>query len=80
MYNYALDPIATGGMIKEIRKKKHITVSQICDHLGLYSEQAVYKWQRGEAMPSLSNWLALLDLFGVAFEDVAKQKCLDYER
>ncbi len=33
MYNYTLDTVATGAKIKEIRTQKHITVSQICDHL-----------------------------------------------
>ncbi len=80
MYNYILDPVATGKRIKEIRKKKHVTVSQICDHLGLYSEQAVYKWQRGESMPSTNNWIALLNLLGVPFEDVAMQKSIELER
>ncbi len=82
MYNYTLDTVATGAKIKEIRTQKHITVSQICDHLGLCSEQAVYKWQRGESMPTVDNWIALLDLLDVRFEDVAQKRCIDpeYER
>ena len=48
MCKYTVDQIATGLKIKETRKKRKITVAQICDHLGLFSEQAVYKWQRGE--------------------------------
>ena len=80
MYNYTLDPVATGKRIREIRRQNKITVAQICDHLGLYSEQAVYKWQRGESMPTTENWLALLDILGVRFEDVARQKHIDNER
>lgn len=80
MYNYTLDPIATGAKIREIRKMNNITVAQICDFLGLYSEQAVYKWQRGESMPTTENWVALLKLLDVKFEDVAQEKPIDEDR
>lgn len=43
-----IDVVATGERIKQLRKKKHLTVEQISSFMGFESVQAVYKWQRGD--------------------------------
>lgn len=43
-----LDTIKTGARIKELRKERHITVAQLAEYMGFESEQAIYKWQRGD--------------------------------
>ena len=54
-----LDIKATGNRIKEIRVKKHISVNEICEYMGFENPQAVYKWQRGESLPTVDNLYAL---------------------
>ena len=82
MCKHMIDPIAIGAKIKELRKLKKITVAQICDYVGIYSEQAVYKWQRGESMPTLDNLVALCELFDVTTDELLIRRRIgnEYER
>lgn len=65
-----IDVKATGERIKEIRKAKHLRVSDISDYMGFTEPQAVYKWQRGDCLPSLDNMCALSVLFGTPIENI----------
>lgn len=69
-----LDMEATGARIKELREKNHIPVRAIADHMGFNSEQAIYKWQRGESLPTLDNIFALSKLFGTTVDDILIEK------
>ena len=79
MCKYAVDQIATGLKIKETRKRRKITVAQICDHPGLYSEQAVYKWQRGESLPTIDNLVALSELLEVTMDELVQRRRVEDE-
>lgn len=69
--NYpVLDMVATGARIKELRKEHHLTVEQIADYMGFDTGQAVYKWQRGESLPTVDNLFALSRLFQTTIDDI----------
>ena len=54
--NYPIiNPVATGARIKELREQNHLQVSDISRFMGFGSDQAVYKWQRGDTMPSVDK-------------------------
>ena len=59
-----------GENFKRIRKEKGFTVSQICEAMGFENPQSVYKWQRGESIPSIDNFAALGKLLGIHIEDI----------
>lgn len=65
-----LDAKATGARIKELRKEKHIKVEEISRFMGFETDQAVYKWQRGESLPTVDNLYALSKLFGTTIDDI----------
>ena len=65
-----LDAKATGARIKEIRKAHHIKVEEIARFMGFESDQAVYKWQRGDSLPTVDNLYALGALLDVPMEDI----------
>ena len=65
-----LDARATGARIKELRKEKHIKVEEISRFMGFETDQAVYKWQRGESLPTVDNLYALSKLFGTTVDDI----------
>ena len=65
-----LDARATGARIKELRKARHITVENVASFMGFESEQAVYKWQRGDSLPTVDNLYALSRLFGTTVDDI----------
>lgn len=51
--------IETGKNIKTIMKLNNIKIVQIQQILGFNTPQAIYKWFRGEAMPTLDNMVVL---------------------
>ncbi len=67
-----LDAKATGARIKELRVKRHLTVEEIARYMGFESEQAVYKWQRGDSLPTVDNLYALSRLFETTVDDILR--------
>ena len=65
-----IDPVLTGLRIKKLRLERNITIRQIQEYMGFTSEQAIYKWQRGESIPTVDNLYALSKLFGTSMEDI----------
>lgn len=67
-----LDAKATGARIKELRKAHHLKVEEVARFMGFESQQAVYKWQRGESLPTVDNLYALSRLFGTPVDDILR--------
>lgn len=67
-----LNATATGARIRELRKANKLTVEQVRDFLGLESVQAIYKWQRGESLPSIDNLYALSTLFDTSVDSILR--------
>ena len=65
-----LDTKATGARIRELRKARHLKVEDVARFMGFESEQAVYKWQRGDSLPTVDNLYALSRLFGTTVDDI----------
>ena len=58
--NYpVLDLKATGERINQLRKDNNLRVIDVAEYMGFESTQAVYKWQRGESLPTVDNLYAL---------------------
>ena len=64
-----IDVTATGTRIRDYRMARHITVEELADYM-MTSAQAIYKWQRGECLPSVDNLLALSRIFDVKIDDI----------
>ncbi len=60
----------TGERIKELRKENGLTVEEVSRYMGFESVQAVYKWQRGDSLPSIDNLYALSQLFRTPVDDI----------
>ncbi|MCR5774238.1 MAG: helix-turn-helix domain-containing protein [Lachnospiraceae bacterium] len=69
-----IDMEATGRRIKELRKQHHLKVEEIAEFMGFESEQAIYKWQRGESLPKIENLFALSRIFGIKVDDIIIEK------
>ncbi len=65
-----LDVRAIGARIKSLRKENHLTVGDIAEFMGFESEQAVYKWQRGDSLPTVDNLYALSVLFDTSVDTI----------
>ena len=71
----AIDMIATGHNIECLRRAAGLTVRELQEVFGFSTPQAIYKWQRGDALPTLDNMAALARVLSVSIEDI-----LIYER
>ena len=69
-YFPVIDPVATGENITRLRKARGLTVRQIQEWFGFEEPQAIYKWQRGQSLPSVDNVYALGHLLNVSIDDI----------
>ena len=65
-----IDLIATGKNIKRIREASGISVRDIQDVLGFTNPQAIYKWQKGECLPTIDNLVILASVLGVTIDEI----------
>lgn len=66
----AIDMVATGRNITRLRESKELTVKQLQKIFGFTTPQAIYKWQRGQAMPTVDNLVVLAQVFDVAIDEI----------
>jgi len=66
----SIDMVATGQNIVRLRKAAGLSVKDLQDIFGFATPQAIYKWQRGTAMPTIDNLVALSVVFQVRIDDI----------
>ena len=65
-----IDMTATGINITRMRISAGLTVKDLQDIFGFSTPQAIYKWQRGTALPTVDNLVVLATVFGVKIDDI----------
>lgn len=65
-----IDLIATGKNISMLRKNAGITVRDFQTAMGFNTPQAIFKWQRGDSLPTVDNLVILASVFGVKIDDI----------
>ena len=65
-----IDPVATGANIIRLRKERGLTVRDLQTYFGFEEPQAIYKWQRGQSLPSVDNLYALGALLDVPMDEI----------
>ena len=65
-----IDPVATGANICRLRKDRGLTVRDLQHYFGFEEPQAIYKWQRGQSLPSVDNLYALSALLQVPMNEI----------
>ena len=65
-----IDMTATGRNIVRLRKQAGMTVRDLQNVFGFSNPQAIYKWQRGQALPTLDNIVILAAVLGVGIDDI----------
>ena len=64
-----LDIAATGNKIKMLMDEREISAKDLSKVMNV-SIQAVYRWQKGETLPTISNMFILGQLFDVDVDDI----------
>ena len=70
-----IDMAATGENIKRLRIERGLTVRDLQQYFGFEEPQAIYKWQRGETLPTVENLAALACILDVAIEEILAVDC-----
>ena len=79
VYLPMIDMAATGRNIARLRREAGLTVRQMQDVFGFSTPQAIYKWQRGEALPTLDNMTVLSRTLGVLMEEIIAYQSTEKE-
>ena len=61
---------ATGDNIVRLRRGAGLTVQDLQNIFGFSTPQAIYKWQRGAALPTLDNLVVLASVFGTTLDAI----------
>lgn len=70
MINFYIDIVTTGANIKRLRQNAGLSVKQLTEMIGISSIQAVYRWERGEALPSIDNLMILSTIFNTPLDEI----------
>ena len=62
--------VQTGNKIKMLREQSGLSVKELQTIFGFGTPQAIYKWQRGAAMPTLDNMIVLAAVFRVSIDEI----------
>ena len=65
-----IDLAATGENIRRLRIERGMTVRDLQNYFGFEEPRAIYKWQKGESLPTVDNLYALGTLFEVPMEEI----------
>ncbi len=65
-----IDMAATGINIIRMRVNAGLTVKDLQDIFGFSTPPAIYKWQRGTALPTVDHLVVLAAVFGVRIDDI----------
>ena len=61
---------ATGANIKALIKNKGLKVADVQIRCGFNTPQAIFKWMRGDAMPTIDNMVILAKMLGVTIDEI----------
>ena len=70
-----VDMKLTGRNISSLRTQRGISVRDLQRMLGFTTPQSIYKWQRGETLPTIENLAALACILEVAMDDILAVEC-----
>ena len=66
----SINMAATGNNISQMRRRAGMTVQDLQNIFGFSSPQAIYKWQRCEAMPTIDNLVILASVFDTTMDAI----------
>ena len=65
-----IDLAATGENIRRLRISRGLSVRQLQGFFGFEEPRAIYKWQKGESLPTVDNLYALSTLLEVPMDEI----------
>lgn len=65
-----IDLVRTGQNITRLMKENNITVKDLQEIFGFEYPQAIYKWKRGECLPTVDNLIILASVFHTTIDKI----------
>lgn len=65
-----INMIKTGERIRRLRVDHGYRVRDLQKMIGLESPQSIYKWERGENLPSIDNAIILAWIYGISVDEL----------
>lgn len=65
-----IDMVGTGENIVRLREKAGYSVKDLQEIFRFGTPQAIYKWQRGDALPTIDNLLVLSKIFNTSMQEI----------
>ena len=72
----SINMVKTGANIKRLIRSSGYSIRDIMEITGITSEQAVYKWFRGDSIPAIETQIVLCKLFHI---DITELLVIDGE-
>ena len=78
-----INMVATGQNITRLRKQAGLSVANLQQIFGFTTPHAIYKWQRGTALPTVDNLVILAAVFNTNINNIlvivnALNNCIIY--
>ena len=67
---FSLDNVPVGSIHAETIKCKGFKISDVQARCGFNTPQAIFKWMRGDAVPTIDNLIILADMFDVPIDKI----------
>ena len=61
---------ATGANIRALIKAKGLKIADVQNMCGFNTPQAIFKWMRGDCVPTIDNLIILADMFDVPIDQI----------
>ena len=65
-----INMVVTGQNITRLRKQAGLSVANLQQIFGFTTPQAIYKWQRGTALPTVDNLVILAAVFNTNINNI----------
>ena len=65
-----IDLVKTGENITRLMKLNNIKISDLQEIFGFEYPQAIYKWKRGECLPTIDNLVILATIFKTSIDKI----------
>jgi len=71
-----IDTQATGMNIRNMIKAGGFRIADVQRRCGFNTPQAIFKWMRGDAVPTIDNMVIIADMFGVTIDQIVVVKII----
>ncbi len=70
MLSVVINMKRTGENIHVLRRRAGFSVRELSEIMGFSTSHTIYRWQKGETLPSIDSLVVLSELFGVTINEI----------